>query len=80
MAWALACEACGFGRVKKGSREYDMVRREFNRVKRAAMTPGQLRWTLCCERVGCNFAAKRTVNYEAVMKLFQDLSVKFESP
>ena len=68
--WAEACEVCKVKFVKKGTEDYERVRKVFDGLKKVSQTPEQQLWGFCCEELGHKFVIKGTPDYENVKQLY----------
>ena len=76
--WAEACEVCKVKFVKKGTEDYERVRKVFDGLKKVSQTPEQQLWGFCCEELarsapsgeGHKFVRKGTPEYENVKQLY----------
>ena len=68
--WAEACEVCKVKFVKKGTEDYERVRKVFDGLKKVSQTPQQQLWSSCCEELGYKFVKKATQEYENVKQMY----------
>ena len=68
--WAEACDVCKLKFVKKGSEDYERVRKVFDGLKRVSKTPEQQVWQMCCEQLGHKFVKRGTPEYDLVKQLY----------
>ena len=45
--WAEACQVCKVKFVKKGTEDYERVRKVFDGLKKVSQTPEQQVWQMC---------------------------------
>ena len=67
---AEACLVCKVKFVKKGTEDYERVRKVFDGLKKVSQTPEQQLWGFCCEELGHKFVRKGTPDYENVKQLY----------